>query len=119
MFGLKEDILKKLRLPNDFKDCFRHPYPEKVDTRFLLKLSFKMPICNWLGANNFRTVQLARKFNIYDTGLKKIDGNDLMNLGFSGIDIGAEIERRQDEMVENILKNATKKVAKNFYHEVQ
>lgn len=107
-FDLKENILEKLRLPNDFKACFEQPYNEEADARFLLKLSFKIPIKEWLGANTLEIVETAKELGVYERAMKNLgislNGYDVIRDGFQGIAVGVEINRRQDKIVEQILE---------------
>lgn len=111
-FDLKENILERLRLPNDFKDCFKQPYDEEADARFLLKLSFKMPIKEWLGANTLEIVETAKELGIYERAMKdlgiSLNGYDVIRDGFKGIAIGVELGRRQDKIIEQILEGKIK-----------
>ena len=104
MFGLEADIVEKLRLPNEFKSCFRQDYEPAPSDYFILKTSFRMPIKKWLGANKPEIVNRAKQFGVYDEVIKeKIDANEIVAQGFKGPDVGAQISRIQDEIIEKIL----------------
>ena len=97
-----------MRLPNNFKACFEQLYNEKADARFLLKLSFKIPIKEWLGANTLEIVKTAKELGVYERAMKNLgislNGYDVIRDGFQGTAVGVEINRRQDEIVEQILE---------------
>lgn len=109
-FNVKEKILEDLALPKAFKSCFEQPYKENADRRFLLKMSFSMPISSWLGANTKRIIYIAKENGIYEKTIDiKINGKDIIKEGFVGEAIGKEIERKKDFIVDQILKGELKR----------
>jgi len=78
--------------------------PKVADERFLLMLSLRYPIKEWLGNYTDDVKKRAKELGIYD---KKFDGGikavDLMKEGFSGKELGMEIERRKKMMIERMI----------------
>ena len=113
MFGLSDEVLENLRLPNDFRACFRQPFGGSgVSKAMLLKMAFAMPIREWLGANTPQVVKLAKELGVYDKSMRDldiyVDGNEVVRDGFTGAAVGGEIRKRQDEIVEQILEGRIK-----------
>ena len=113
MFGLSDEVLENLRLPNDFRACFKQLFSDSgVSKAMLLKMAFAMPIREWLGAKTPEVVKLAKELGVYDKSMRDlgiyIDGNEIVSKGFSGIAVGNEIRKRQDEIVEQILEGRIK-----------
>lgn len=113
MFGLSDEVLENLRLPNDFRACFRQSFVGSgVSKAMLLKMAFAMPIKEWLGANTPEVVKLAKELGIYDKSMRDlgiyIDGNEIVREGFRGAAVGNEIRKRQDEIVRQILEGRIK-----------
>ena len=82
----------------------RQDYEPAPSDYFILKTSFRMPIKKWLGANKPEIVNRAKQFGVYDEVIKeKIDANEIVAQGFKGPDVGAQISRIQDEIIEKIL----------------
>lgn len=107
MFGLKEQILKELNLPNSFKACFTQPFfSRRVSDKELLEISLKMPLKEWLGLNSASFVKRAKKFGIYDKKFDaKIDSVAVIKEGFKNERIAAEILRRQRLAIDEFLKD--------------
>ena len=106
-FGLKEEAVKRLNLPNRFLSLFKEPlFNKRVSDRELLQTAVKMPLKNWLGLNSASLIKRAKNLEIYDKKFTPfVDTDEILKAGFKNEAVGAEILRRQNLAIDEFLKN--------------
>jgi len=103
-FGLKYDFLATiLKAPNSYKKFLskQADLPQRITDRFLLKLSLRYPLREWLGNYANGVKKRAKELGVYD---KCYDGGifakDIISDGYEGSQIGKELERRRIKKIE-------------------
>lgn len=102
----KVDFFKKTKLKNELlKKCEQEFILEKIDDFALAKIALKMPLCKWLGLWDCKRIMQAKKLNLYYHAFEsKINANDLLKEGFSGKELGIELEKRKLQELKNYIK---------------
>ncbi|WP_257904355.1 multifunctional tRNA nucleotidyl transferase / 2'3'-cyclic phosphodiesterase / 2'nucleotidase / phosphatase [Campylobacter lari] len=102
----KEDFFKKTKLKKELlKKCEQEFILGKIDVFDLAKIALKIPLCKWLGLWDDERMVQARKLNLYHhTFESKVSANDLLKEGFSGKELGIELEKRRLQELKNYIK---------------
>jgi tRNA nucleotidyltransferase (CCA-adding enzyme) len=82
--------LDKIGTPNSQYKLFalQKRAPQKINDRFLIGLSLKMPISKWLGAYKSGVKERAKKLCIWDAGYEpQITHQKIISLGFKNGEI--------------------------------
>ncbi|WP_139453421.1 CCA tRNA nucleotidyltransferase [Campylobacter armoricus] len=102
----KEDFFKKTKLKKELlKKCEQEFVLGIIDDFNLAKIALKIPLCKWLGLWSDERIVQAKKLNLYNhTFESKISANDLLKEGFSGKELGVELEKRRLQELKNYIK---------------
>ncbi len=103
-FGIKmEDISKILDLPREYLVFFREqPTVTSIQNeKSLLKLSVSNRLKNWIGLKKSGFYEFAKKQDLLENKLPiKITPTKLLELGFQGIELRRELDRRIEKEIE-------------------
>lgn len=86
----KNQFLDKIGAPNSQYKLFalQKRAPQKINDRFLVGLSLKMPISKWLGAYKSGTIERAKKLCIWDACYEpQVTHQKIISLGFKNGEI--------------------------------
>ncbi|MBT0741411.1 CCA tRNA nucleotidyltransferase [Campylobacter lari] len=102
----KEEFFKKTKLKKELlKKCEQEFILGKIDVFNLAKIALKIPLCKWLGLWDDERIVQANKLNLYHhTFESKVSANDLLKEGFSGKELGIELEKRRLQELKNYIK---------------
>lgn len=86
----KNSFLDKIGAPNSYKKIFsvQKLPPKKVSERFLVGLSMKLPISEWMGAYRAGVKETAQSIGVWDDGYKpQITQQKVISMGFKNGEI--------------------------------
>jgi tRNA nucleotidyltransferase (CCA-adding enzyme) len=101
-----KELLDRLRAPKSYyKKVAEPPAPNNVTIPFIANLSLKEGIIEYVGNYHTGVIAMAKKLDVwvkpFDRG---VTPSELMVEGFSGKDLGDELERRTQEKIKGISK---------------
>ncbi|QOR00667.1 CCA tRNA nucleotidyltransferase [Campylobacter sp. 2014D-0216] len=102
----KNDFFKKTKLKKDLlKKCEQDFMLGKIDDFDLAKVALKIPLCKWLGLWSKERILQAKKLKLYEQAfISKVKSEDLLREGFSGKELGSELEKRRLQELKNYIK---------------
>nr|WP_148308488.1 CCA tRNA nucleotidyltransferase [Campylobacter sp. RM16704] len=103
----KDYFFKKMKLKKELlKKCDQEFILGKIDDFNLAKIALKKSLCKWLGLWSDERIIQAKKLNLYHHAFEsKISANDLLKEGFSGKELGKELEKRKLQELKNYIKD--------------
>ena len=100
-----------IQFPNNYKKTLKYQKskPQRITDRFLLALSLKYPISQWLGAWDINTIRKAKKLQIYNNKFNpKIDMQNILDSNLKGKDISKRIKKLQKDAIIRLSYNEQK-----------
>lgn len=101
----KERLLKHLGLGAKYKKIISEPFFNTPNAKNLCEVSLKMPLKNWLGLDNQKLINFAKKIGLFDNKFYlKIDARELILRGFHGDQIKKELQKIAQNEIDNFVK---------------
>lgn len=101
----KERLLKHLGLGAKYKKIISEPFFNTPNVKNLCEVSLKMPLKNWLGLDNQKLINFAKKIGLFDNKFYlKIDARELILRGFHGDQIKKELQKIAQNEIDNFVK---------------
>jgi tRNA nucleotidyltransferase (CCA-adding enzyme) len=96
-----DEVLERLGAPRSYyKKVGMPPVPLEVTTAFIANLALKEGIVEYVGNYHADVVAMARKLNVWDKSFDRgVTPDELMAEGFSGKELGEELERRTRDKI--------------------
>jgi tRNA nucleotidyltransferase (CCA-adding enzyme) len=97
-------ILERLRVPNSYyKKVATSPLPKDITIFFIANLALKEGIEEYVGNYDSEVRTMAKKLNVWDQPFDRgVTPTELLAEGFSGKELGDELERRTQEKIKGI-----------------
>ena len=102
----KKAVLQNLKLNSHYKRLISEPFFRNISDENLLQIALKMPLKSWLGLYDEKRINRAKELGIYENKfISQVKSEDIINDGFKGKEIAAEIARRQKNEIKKYLLN--------------
>lgn len=100
-----QEVLDRLGAPKSYykKVGTAPPLPEDITLTFIAELALKEGIAEYVGNYHTEVARLAKKLEVWDRPFDRgVTPTELMAEGFSGKDLGEELDRRTREKILNL-----------------
>ncbi len=99
-----KEVLDRLSAPNSYyKKVAASPTPINVTISFIANLSLKEGIIEYVGNYHTAVIAMAKKLDVWDKPFDRgVTPTQLMSEGFSGKDLGDELERRTQKKINKL-----------------
>lgn len=101
----KKALLNRLNLSSIYKKIISEPYFSEPSPKDLFETALNLELKNWLGLDNEKLIDFAKKYEIYENKfITPITSQTMIDRGFKGKKIGENLKKENSNFIQNFIK---------------
>lgn len=102
----KKVLLNHLNLSSVYKKIISEPYFSEPNAKDLFEIALNLELKNWLGLDNEKLIEFAKKYEIYENKfITPITSQTMINRGFKGKEIGENLKKENSNFIQNFINS--------------